>query len=649
MVKDKDIGQYPLFMVGMVLFVVTAVFGWNKLHYGFTFVDEGYHMTESWRLAAGDHFLYDVKIGAVRLFSLINSFIFRLNPDITLLGFRKLQYIFSLVAVFLFGVAFYRMERQFWHYGFVFSIFAFAGLDPVGATANLNYYTYPHLFITLHIAFFLLGLSITNPFYRKVLYFLSGFFLWAISITLLHLSLIGLYPVFLLVISWLFRFRKISFSFKDMCMVSAPFIICWTVFLAFYNVSFFEAVMDSVNYFMANSAFASVKSISAYNLEPLKHIAVIGVLVAGVALALRFPVARTQYVFLWIAFIAVATFFVVDSSFFNIITPYWRDFYSRPMWFASALIVFYIGYWIRLAYQYIKQVELNATEEIILVIAVPCTVLIVSMAYFSTFGVLTALHCSIPSIAIVATMILKSNSMQSQKKWKQMIVLCLCLFPYYVTTAWSDWRFTYFDVIPEKMEATITSGFGKGIKTNRFYSHIYDWVQSRAEIFSSKDDYIVSTVLTPMVHMIAKRKPALAESFICPNNRVLGAGHGIDNIISQWVNQMEKAGRNPVIAFVFENSPAFSSQSLKEDNRKLFAPLFDYPYPDSLTRYITQHMMLIEKVDINQELSMFLFFDPARISKDKIDSAADWFKRKIRKDPGNVYFENILKMLYQAK
>jgi len=35
-----------------------------------------------------------------------------------------------------------------------------------------------------------------------------------------------------------------------------------------------------------------------------------------------------------------------------------------------------------------------------------------------------------------------------------------------------------------------------------------------AEKYSSKDDYIISYIYTPMVHMITKRKPALEDTYI---------------------------------------------------------------------------------------------------------------------------------------
>jgi len=161
--------QFNIFAAGVVLFIIIAAFGWTKLYYGFNFVDEGFHMTESWRIAAGDHFLDDKLTGSLRNYRLLNSLIFKSYPDIALLGFRKLQFFFTIMALALFGTALFLINKTYWYLPFIFSVFAFTGLDPLGAISNLNYYTYPHLFLTLHIAFLLYGLYTQSLQNKKIL------------------------------------------------------------------------------------------------------------------------------------------------------------------------------------------------------------------------------------------------------------------------------------------------------------------------------------------------------------------------------------------------------------------------------------------------------------------------------------------------
>ena len=151
--------QMPIFIIGLLLFAVIAYFGWIKLQYGFNFIDEGYHATESWRLAAGDHFLDDKITGGLALYTLISSIIFKIYPDITLLQFRQLQFLLTLSALFIFSIALFRQSRQYAWLPFAFFLFAFTGLDPNGMISNLYYQTYPHLFLVLHLSFMLFAVQ----------------------------------------------------------------------------------------------------------------------------------------------------------------------------------------------------------------------------------------------------------------------------------------------------------------------------------------------------------------------------------------------------------------------------------------------------------------------------------------------------------
>jgi len=172
-IKKTD-RQFYIFLAGLIFFAVISVFGWIKLQYGFTFMDEGYHMVQGWRLAAGDHFIHDTPHGALRNYRLFNKLIFDAWPDITLLDFRKLQFFLTLISLFIFGSAIFRYDKQYWYLPFIFSIFVFTGLDPLGATSNLNYYTYPHLFIVLHIALILFGIRTKNSFIKSFFLFLPA-------------------------------------------------------------------------------------------------------------------------------------------------------------------------------------------------------------------------------------------------------------------------------------------------------------------------------------------------------------------------------------------------------------------------------------------------------------------------------------------
>ncbi len=92
-------GQLLPFAISLGIFIIAAVLGWFKLQYGFNFIDEGWHMTEAWRLTVGDNFFSDKFTGALIPSTFINTLVFKLYPGITLLGFRELQFFLTIISL----------------------------------------------------------------------------------------------------------------------------------------------------------------------------------------------------------------------------------------------------------------------------------------------------------------------------------------------------------------------------------------------------------------------------------------------------------------------------------------------------------------------------------------------------------------------
>lgn len=158
----------------MVLFLFCAILGWIKLRHGFNFIDEGYHMAESWRLSVGDNIIKDKLTDILLLYTLINAQIFKIFPNISLLEFRRIQYFLSIISIVFLSFSLSKYNNKYWYLPLIFSIFAFTGLDPIGMISNLNYYTYPHLFITIFISAFLLGLQSKSLSLKRMLFLFSG-------------------------------------------------------------------------------------------------------------------------------------------------------------------------------------------------------------------------------------------------------------------------------------------------------------------------------------------------------------------------------------------------------------------------------------------------------------------------------------------
>jgi hypothetical protein len=643
----RALSDQPIFFgFGIIIFIISAVLGWEKLHYGFSFLDEGWHMTESWRLASGDHFLRDKTIGAHMLYTLINSVIFRIYPDITLLGFRKLQYCLTICSLIALGVALFKVDRQYWYQPFVFSLFAFTGLSPIGWNSNLNYYTYPHLFLTLYLSFFILALFQKRQIVKRVLYVISGLFLWGISFNLLHLSLVVFSPIILFLVMRKLKLKFFSFGLSDLCYVLAPFIFSWAVFVGVYNKAYILAVLKSVSYNLSTPIYAP-SSLVGINWEAVKHICVcLLVLAIGI-----FGLRKLRFA-IWIAFvmlISILMFFIIDTSFFDLIRPYFFGWYSRPMWFSCLLISFFLMVMFGLVRKFYVSRPYSKGEEVCIVLGIPSAILFLNTSFFSGgMGILTALHSSIPATAAIAGVVFYNEKIHMKSYLTKLLILVILFLPFYYTTAWSDWRYTYFDVFPEQANVTIEDGFGRGIKTNPIYAELYEWVRVNTEKYTQKDDLMISYVLSPMVYMIAKRRPSLWDTYtnfiVVPMKKY-----------EESIEAMKERGRYPKIAFVFESMPAFYPVSLKENRFKWIGKQFTFPSSDPISRYIIENMELVEECKIREGNIVRCFVDRKAIHKramaeeGKIDESIAEIKEKMNLDGGNPELHYNLGNLYKKK
>ena len=593
-IKKPD-HQLYLFVAGLVIFGIIAIFGWIKLQYGFTFMDESYHMVEGWRLAAGDHFIHDTPNGALRNYRLFNKLIFDACPDITLLGFRKIQFSLTLISLFIFGSALYRYNKQYWYLPFIFSIFAFTGLDPLGATSNLNYYTYPHLFLVLHIASLLFGIRAKNPIIKSLLFLFSGACLWAISLSLLHLSPIIAGPIALYIFVKFLDFKQIEFRFKDLALVIAPFFIFWAVFLMEYNTDYIRSVLTSLNMTRSMPTYSS--ELITINWTVLAYTAIMFILAVAFFVVLN---TFKPYKMIFLIILSILAFWIVDTSLFGILYPYWNDWYSRPLWFAGLLISFHLLFWAHiLTKQFFLKKEIKPHEELTILLMLPSSIFFILATIFSGFGAILILHCAIPTVTAIALMIINLEPIRLRSNAFKLIILILVFAPFYYTTAWSDWNFTYCDVKPKHADAEITEGFLKGIRTNGVYKQLNDWIRKKSATYSNKDEFIISYILTPMVYMIAERRPAIEESFLTPPE------DWYMNHYRTMIKNMKASSRLPAMAFVFDNSPAINTINekskirfnLKSDTYSFFGLWYDFQKSiDPLADYIRRNMTMVDSI-----------------------------------------------------
>lgn len=573
-------------------------------------------MTEAWRLAAGDNFFHDKFTGALRSTLFINFLVFKFCPGITLLGFRELQFFLTLVSLLFFSFALYRINRDFWFQPIIFSLFSFTGLEPMGAESNLNYYTYLHLFITLFSTFFILGLQQQSIQLRKIFYVAAGIFLWLISFNLLHMSLVVISVIILFLIIRKLRPESFNFTLKDLCFVLLPVILLWTIFIGIYGKAYIQNVISSVQVVLSPSN-PSAGSLIYINWETLKYVII--TLVFIMAFLWSTKIKKTISLVVILLTLAVMEFVVIDTTFFGLITRYHRGvldgWSSRPLWFAALLTSLYILFVCYFTFKIIKKRPWNKYEFFALVLLIPGMIATINSNFFSNLGMGTILYSSITAVAAVACIILSMETIKKRTYLVQLAILVLFFAPFYYSTAWSDWKFTFFDVAPENMNAEIETGFGRGIKTNQIYKNLYEWISTTSQAYSNKDDYVISYIVSPMVHMISGRRPALDESHI-------SFAEYPEDYYDKSIEFMKKHKRNPKLVYVFESIPALQPIDLKESLRLWQDRQISFPTNDPITRYVLANMTQIDSFPLAEDLAVRCFIDNSSrpgVLKDKLN------------------------------
>jgi hypothetical protein len=603
MSKLKSIitSQLFIFSISLIIFFVAAAFGWETLRYGFNFVDEGWHMTEAWRLTVGDHFLRDKITGAIELSSLINSMIFRITPDITLLEFRKIQYVLTIFSLLLLSTALYRTNKQYWYQPLIFSIFAFVGSDPIGMFPDLNYNTYPHLFVTLHLSFLLIGFYIDSKVVRRFLFVISGFFLWLISFCLLHTSLVLLSPLLYFYLLRKMKNNHFLFEAKDLLWIFIPILLCWILFISIFNVAYWENVIASLRFYLSSHAY-SPRSLFFVHLAFFIHS-----FLASVGISTIFLVTflcclyklRTSFLVPVILVLSLVMYVIIDTSFFNLL-PY-HPYYSRPIWFSSLIISVFTIFFFYIAGKIITHRHVRETELLATLLFIPCMLLSSSMSIISNISVCAVMYSSIPIIGGISILILSHENVRVKSYLIKFLILLIFFAPFYYSTAWSDWKNTGYDVSPEETNVEIAKGIGKGIRTNVAYSNLYNWIRETAQRYTTEDDYIISYVVSPMVHMITKRRPALEISWIDFKELT-------PEYCETAITRMEKSGRDPEIVFIFNRRPQIRVlTSLKKPEYVWWHQQLFPPFSDCISKYVAEHMHLIDTYKIAEGVFVYCY------------------------------------------
>jgi hypothetical protein len=588
--NNTDKNQFIIFSLSLILFCISAVLGWNKLHYGFNFIDEGYHATESWRLVNGDHFLNDKITGALSYYTLISSLIFKIYPDISLLQLRQLQFVLTITSILIFGIALFRQNLQYAWLPFVFSLFAFTGLDAVGMISNLYYQTYPHLFLVLYLSFTLLGCQSERLEVKKSFYLLAGFCLWLMSLSLLHLVIIILSPMIVFLLSRKFKLKDYPLTFKELLYIILPFVVCWILFIAIFNKAYLLNLFDTLNVTLSMQSFSG--RLIGIDWEVIKYIMISTGFLAFFFISItKLPV---PFSIIGCVVLSLIIFLIINTSLFGLVTPYWNGWFAKPLWFSSLLVAFTILFWMNTVIKHLLKKEFSREHALSIILLVPFTLSALIMAVFSTMGVLAVTQNAIPAVAAIAYMLTSQLRNMKYKQLGSVAALLLLLGPFYYTTAQNDWDFTLFDVQPKQMDVQITTGFGRGIYTNQLYSKLYNWLNANTAAFTHPDDYAISYILSPAVHMITRLRPSLDDTFITFEKPRI--------YFERCIEKMKQRHREPKIAFIFEREPLLFPSPFEKDAVIYPEKEFDFSSSqDPISIYVKTHMTPASEFKISDD------------------------------------------------
>jgi hypothetical protein len=586
-----DRGERLWFLSGLVLLAVVAVLGWNNLRDGLGFHDEGMYMADAWRLTVGDGLFPDSFPSVLRLYVVFNAAVFALFPDVTLLTFRELQFVLALGAAACMGAAVYRWTGRYGHLPWVMSLFAYTGLQVKGTAPNLSYHTYPHLFFTLYFACFLLGLKATRPRARAAWLVGAGVFLWAAGFSLLPLSAGAAAPVLYWALARWMRVEAPPFTARDLARVLAPVAVLWAGFLAVYNTAFFDSLFAMAGYMARTKA-------RGIDLDPAAwgYIGVCALFLAGALGAARLSAWAGAG---FMAVLGAVMFWVVGTNAGGLVPPYWFGVFARPMWLGGLLIALVIVFLVGALVERWRHGRCVAHRGLPFVVLSQWALLGVLFSQFSDSRALAVTYLAIPGVAALAVYLLDRLPATAPRP-AAAVFLAAFLLPVYFWTAWADWRFTYFDLPPERLTHTIPDGFAAGIRTSPLMGAMAAWVGRTAGERSAPGDRAIFLERAPMGYMLTHRRPALNHSWT-------GLGDS-PALRSDAVAAMRRRGRTPAIAYRFLRAPLFFRDPATGGVGG--GSLIPYGPFDPVSGYLKEHMRKVDAFRVNGEPWIELYVAP---------------------------------------
>jgi hypothetical protein len=590
--------------LALALVCAALALGWAKLPLGFNFIDEGMYLVDGWRMVAGDRLFPENRSVVLRLYALLNAAIFALDPDITLLEFRRLQFFAAVFGTGLVGLAVGRALAP--RVGaapaaacmaLALALFLFTGLDPVGMVANLSYYTWPALFLMLYVACLLPALGWSPGVARSLLLLASGAALFGQGFAFFPLVPLLAVPLIQPLAARFLDLPGLDLTRADRALLVGPGVVGWALFALYHGAAFPAALVDFHGYFSEAGTTGRGLTINRPALAYLVGAAVF--VLPGVYLLGRF--ARRPHLLGFAApALGALLYAVLESRLLGLAPPYWRGWFDGPMWLA-ALVILALG---ALIVSLVRGRRRAGREDPIVraaaavaLIAVPYAVL---FSNYSGMGILTVLFGAAPVLAVTAALWVCRLVEAGARPAAALLALAAVSWPFYAHAAVADWRFTYFDAAPAALDTVIDSGFARGIRTNGLYADIVGWMIQQADRYSAPGDLAIVLEQSPMAYMLIRRRPALNHSW--------SGMAGSRSLRRDAVKEMQAQNRRPRIAFRFVHAPVLLPLSLAR-GEVVLAGVYAYARDDPISAYLAEHMRRAGGLVVGDRLWVELYLD----------------------------------------
>lgn len=567
-------------LIIIVIFLIAFFGGIINLKYGFSFIDEGMYLTDAWRLAAGDSFFPDSSRFSASLYSIFSSVFFMVDPELSVLGVRRIQFALSIIAMAAVVGSIIKYIPELARTATIISLpFVFLGLDPLGHTSSLSYTTVPNFFFIALFALYIIYYHTKSP--EKSLYI-------ALLISFCNAFLFFSYiPLGLTYASTILLFR-----------LSQPRAwVLHTSLLAVGVLSFLTALQpDFLEWFDAVKDQLYVSRKTSQGVSPwAKQICLVSVTVSLISIwsikKMQAEESKVTSTLSWLTPTVGLLFFIwgYASSFSGLLSPVYNGWFDTTGILVIANIVT-----VALGLHGIsdgagKLLQEKNKKQLLGLIGILYFMLFsLAFALTSSMGIL---EIGIGSFVLWTSFAIANFDRSKTDSVRKNFFFAAIFVPSAIALPVFDWSFTHFDDSPNRLDVRIETGPAKGLVTSQINHDVERAVRETILRYTNDDDFLLSWEQTPMPYFLSRRRPAIDHSWT-------GITSGDRRIDAKVLEKMISLGREPKMAIFWSNKLLVFPKVRGHEGWRSGS----FPAPNTLiTEYVRQNMKGVQIIQVDGE------------------------------------------------